>query len=31
MLVHQGAEAFRIWTGMEPPVDLMLEAVAREL
>ncbi|MEA1944306.1 MAG: shikimate dehydrogenase [Euryarchaeota archaeon] len=31
MLVHQGAEAFRIWTGREPPVDVMLEAVVREL
>ena len=31
MLVHQGAEAFRIWTGREPPVDVMLEAVLREL
>ena len=27
MLVHQGAEAFRIWTGVEPPLDVMLEAV----
>jgi len=31
MLVHQGAEAFRIWTGREPPVDVMLEAVVQEL
>jgi shikimate dehydrogenase len=28
MLVHQGAEAFRLWTGVEPPVDLM-EAACR--
>ncbi len=26
MLVHQGAEAFRLWTGTEPPVDAMREA-----
>lgn len=26
MLVHQGAESFRLWTGMEPPVALMLAA-----
>ena len=27
MLVYQGAEAFRIWTGSEPPVDEMFEIV----
>ncbi len=27
MLVHQGAAAFRIWTGMDPPVDVMERAV----
>lgn len=27
MLVYQGAEAFRIWTGVEPPVDVMFDAV----
>jgi shikimate dehydrogenase len=26
MLVHQGAEAFKIWTGKEPPVEVMREA-----
>lgn len=26
MLVHQGARALRIWTGMEPPVEVMMEA-----
>jgi shikimate dehydrogenase len=26
MLVHQGAEAFRLWTGVEPPVGVMLDA-----
>ncbi|MCD6207366.1 MAG: shikimate dehydrogenase [Methanosarcinales archaeon] len=31
MLVHQGAEAFRIWTGREPPADVMLEAALRGL
>ncbi|HNX59477.1 MAG TPA: shikimate dehydrogenase, partial [Spirochaetota bacterium] len=25
MLIRQGAEQFRIWTGMEPPVALMRE------
>ncbi|MFH2110639.1 MAG: shikimate dehydrogenase [Candidatus Bathyarchaeota archaeon] len=30
MLVYQGAEAFKLWTGLEPPTDLMIrEAVAR--
>jgi shikimate dehydrogenase len=27
MLVYQGAEAFRMWTGVEPPVDVMFEVV----
>ena len=27
MLVHQGAEAFRIWTGVEPPVEEMYGVV----
>ena len=26
MLVHQGAEAFALWTGQEPPVDVMYRA-----
>ena len=26
MLVHQGAEAFALWTGQEPPVDIMYRA-----
>ena len=29
MLVHQGAESFRLWTGLEPPVAVMF-AAARE-
>ena len=28
MLVHQGAESFRIWTGREAPVDVMRAAAA---
>jgi shikimate dehydrogenase len=31
MLVHQGAEAFRIWTGREPPVETMRQAVLEGL
>ena len=31
MLVRQGAEAFKIWTGVEPPFDVMFEAVRNEL
>lgn len=31
MLVHQAAHAFRRWTGEEPPVGTMAEAVSAEL
>jgi len=31
MLVHQGAEAFKIWTGHSPPVEVMRRAVMKEL
>ncbi|WP_319506480.1 shikimate dehydrogenase [uncultured Methanolobus sp.] len=31
MLVYQGAEAFRIWTGVEPPIDVMKKAVLEGL
>ena len=31
MLVHQGAMAFRIWTGRTPPVDIMEKAVRERL
>lgn len=31
MLVYQGAEAFRIWTGVEPPVDVMKKAAMEAL
>ena len=27
MLVHQGARAFEIWTGVAPPVDVMRSAI----
>lgn len=31
MLVYQGAEAFRLWTGKEAPEELMMEAVEKAL
>lgn len=31
MLVFQGAESFRIWTGRKPPVDVMEKAVREKL
>ncbi|MEA3408051.1 MAG: shikimate dehydrogenase [Chloroflexota bacterium] len=31
MLVHQGAEAFELWTGREPPVKVMYAACERVL
>jgi shikimate dehydrogenase len=31
MLVYQGAEQIRIWTGKEPPVDLMGRVAEEEL
>lgn len=31
MLVYQGAEAFRLWTGIEPPVELMKKTVLEAL
>jgi len=31
MFVHQGAEQIRIWTGMEPPVDIMTHTVREDL
>jgi len=31
MLVHQGAEALRIWLGIEPPIETMRKAVIENL
>ena len=31
MLVNQGADALRLWTGIEPPADLMYETACRFL
>jgi shikimate dehydrogenase len=31
MLVYQAAEAFRIWTGIEPPIEVMWAAGLLEL
>lgn len=31
MLAYQGAEAFRLWTGIEPPVELMKKTVLEAL
>lgn len=31
MLVNQGAESFRIWTGREPPLEIMKEAALNAL
>ena len=31
MLVYQGAAAFKLWTGLEPPVELMYDAVTEVL
>ncbi len=30
ILVHQGAESLRIWTGLEPPIEAMRQAVRAE-
>jgi shikimate dehydrogenase len=29
MLLHQGAAAFEIWTGVEPPLEVMRRALGR--
>jgi len=31
MLIYQGADSFRLWTGLEPPVEVMLRAARKAL
>jgi len=31
MLIHQGAASFKIWTGVEAPVDVMMKAAEEEI
>ncbi|MCE2471678.1 MAG: shikimate dehydrogenase, partial [Anaerolineae bacterium] len=31
MLARQGAIAFELWTGVEPPIDLMVRALQEAL
>jgi shikimate dehydrogenase len=31
MLIYQGVEAFRIWTGINPPLEVFEKALMREL
>ncbi|GBD14638.1 Shikimate dehydrogenase (NADP(+)) [bacterium HR25] len=31
MLVYQGAESFRLWTGLEPPLEAMMQAARQAL
>ena len=31
MLIYQGIESFKIWTGVEPPVKVFEEALAKVL
>ena len=31
VLVHQGAESFRLWTGLEPPLEVMFAAARAAL
>ena len=31
MLIYQGASAFRLWTGLEPPVETMFKAALSHL
>jgi shikimate dehydrogenase len=31
MFIYQGAEQFRLWTGIEPPVEIMREAARKNL
>jgi shikimate dehydrogenase len=29
VLVHQGAASFRLWTGLDPPIDVMRDAARK--
>ena len=31
MFIYQGAEQFRLWTGLEPPIEIMREAARKNL
>jgi len=31
MLIHQGAEQFRLWTGIDPPLSIMNMAIQEAL
>ena len=31
MLIHQGAEAFRLWLGVDPPIEVMVRAARQAL
>ena len=31
MLIYQGVLSFKMWTGQDPPVEMMLEAAPREM
>ena len=31
MLIHQGAHAFKLWTGLDPNFDVMLEAAQQKM
>jgi shikimate 5-dehydrogenase len=31
MFIHQGAEQFRLWTGLEPPIKAMTRAAMQAL
>ena len=31
MLMYQGIESFRIWTGIEPPIDVFQSALLKEM
>jgi len=31
MFIYQGAEQFRLWTDLEPPIEVMREAAKRIL